>query len=156
MPHDTREHSKTKLMAVASGGGHLIQLLRLKPLLEEYDTLYVSTLRPPGLSARAQVEIVVDANLNEKMRLARLGFQLILLLIKHRPKVIITTGAAPGFLAIVFGKILGAKTIWIDSIANSEELSTSGKKAGYWADLWLTQWPDLTGERGPEFLGAVL
>ena len=42
------------------------------------------------------------------------------------------------------------------SIANAEELSLSGAKAGSCADLWLTQWPHLAREGGPRYLGNVL
>jgi hypothetical protein len=73
-----------------------------------------------------------------------------------RPDVIVTTGAAPGFAAIMFGRLLGAKTVWIDSIANSEELSTSGKQARRWATAWVTQWEHLSQDNGPEYWGAVL
>jgi UDP-N-acetylglucosamine:LPS N-acetylglucosamine transferase len=82
--------------------------------------------------------------------------QLAWLVLKTRPHVVVTTGAAPGFAAIVFGRLLGAKTVWIDSIANSETLSTSGAKAKRWADVWLTQWEHLAGTGGPDYWGGVL
>ena len=43
-----------------------------------------------------------------------------------RPDVVITTGAAPGYFAVRIGKLLGARVVWVDSIANAEELSLSG------------------------------
>jgi hypothetical protein len=57
--------------------------------------------------------------------------------------------------------MMGARTIWLDSIANVDELSLSGQMAGRFADLWLTQWPHLTeadslGQRRPAFAGTVL
>jgi hypothetical protein len=33
--------------------------------------------------------------------------------------------------------------VWVDSVANAEELSLSGKMASEKADLCLTQWPHL-------------
>ena len=75
---------------------------------------------------------------------------------RHRPDVVLSTGAAPGFFAILFGKLLGARTIWVDSIANAEQLSLSGKKAGRFADLWLTQWPHLAQPGGPLYKGSVI
>ena len=71
------------------------------------------------------------------------------------PGVVVSTGAAPGYLAIRFARMLGARTVWIDSIANVEELSMSGRDGQRDADLCLTQWPHLAG--GPvRYLGAVL
>jgi hypothetical protein len=57
---------------------------------------------------------------------------------------------------LLFGKLLGARTIWIDSIANAEQLSVSGAKVKPFADLWLTQWPHLVTKDGPDYKGAVL
>jgi len=68
----------------------------------------------------------------------------------------VTTGAAPGYLAIRLGRLMGAKTIWVDSVANAEELSMSGRLAGRHAGLWLTQWAHLAGRPGPEYRGSVL
>ena len=69
---------------------------------------------------------------------------------------VISTGAAPGYFAIRIGRLLGAKTIWVDSIANAEELSMTGKLVQRHADVWLTQWEHLSRPEGPGFAGAVL
>jgi hypothetical protein len=34
-------------------------------------------------------------------------------------------------------------------------LSMSGRRAGPYATLWLTQWPHLAQEGGPEYRGSV-
>ena len=70
--------------------------------------------------------------------------------------VVISTGAAPGFFGLAFGKLLGARTIWIDSMANVEELSLSGRQVRRFADLWLTQWPHLARPDGPRYEGGVV
>jgi hypothetical protein len=70
--------------------------------------------------------------------------------------VIISTGAAPGFFALMFGKILMRKTIWIDSMANADEMSLAGKKIKPFADIWLTQWEELSLPEGPGYQGQVL
>lgn len=75
---------------------------------------------------------------------------------RERPDVVVSTGAAPGLIALALGKLVGARTIWIDSVANSEELSLSGRLAGRFADLWLTQWRHLGSPKGPQYWGSVL
>ncbi|HVH03936.1 MAG TPA: hypothetical protein VM891_13525 [Amaricoccus sp.] len=71
--------------------------------------------------------------------------------------MVVTTGAAPGLVALALAKRLcGSRTVWIDSIANVEELSTSGTHARRVADVWLTQWEHLARPEGPHFWGAVL
>jgi len=74
---------------------------------------------------------------------------------RERPSVVVSTGAAPGYLAIRCARLMGARTLWIDSVANIEELSMSGRLASTTADLCLTQWPHLADER-IRYLGAVL
>ena len=84
-----------------------------------------------------------------------LGLQLLWVLIRVRPHVVVSTGAAPGCLAILMGRVLGARTIWLDSIANVEAVSMSGRLVRRAAGLWLTQWPHLAVDEGPEFAGRV-
>jgi len=59
-------------------------------------------------------------------------------------------------MAVRMAKWFGARAAWIDSIANAEELSMSGRLAGRYAKLWLTQWPHLAQAQGPYYAGAVL
>jgi UDP-N-acetylglucosamine:LPS N-acetylglucosamine transferase len=84
------------------------------------------------------------------------AFQIALLLFRFRPHVVVTTGALPGLIAIALAKRLGARTIWIDSIANAEEMSLAGQHARKHADLWLTQWPQVAADSGATFHGALL
>jgi len=60
---------------------------------------------------------------------------------------VISTGAAPGLMALMAAKILGIKTIWIDTIASAEKLSLSGRIALKFVDRLYTQWPDLSGPK---------
>lgn len=145
-----------KVLAVASGGGHWVQLLRLRPAYQHHDVTFVSTNAAYAKDVNTQLLTVTDANMNEKFKLLRMFYEMFLHLITIRPDVIITTGAAPGFAAIALGRLFGAKTIWVDSIANSEELSSSGRNAGRLAHAWLTQWEHLAKEDGPQYWGAVL
>lgn len=145
-----------KLLAVASGGGHWVQLRRLQPAFKGADVSWISTQPDYAKEAGKNFYSVKDASLWDKVALIKMFLQVAWLVIKIRPDVVITTGAAPGYAAIMFGRIFGARTIWLDSIANSETLSTSGLKAKRWAHVWLTQWEHLAHADGPEFWGAVI
>jgi len=146
-----------KLLAVASAGGHWVQLNRMFPAFEGHRLHWISTV--PGLAAKIQhgtFTAVRDASMWDKPGLLIMAFQVAWCVLIFRPDVIVTTGAAPGFFAILFGRLLGAKTIWIDSVANAEELSLAGQKAKRWASHWLTQWPELAREEGPHYIGSIL
>lgn len=133
-----------KVLAIASMGGHWIQLLRLRPAFEGADVVFVSN----NASFSTMVEgkkfyAVTDANRNNKLGLIKSFFEVLKIVLKEKPDTIITTGAAPGIMGLFAGKLLRKKTIWIDSIANVEELSMSGRLASKFADRVYTQWPDL-------------
>lgn len=155
-----------RIMAVASAGGHWVQLMRLRPAWQGLDVSYVTTdagLEMPLRKQSAEIDdrvsnffTVVEANRWHKLRLLRQVTQILRIIAVLRPDVILTTGASPGYFALRIGRFLGARTIWIDSIANVEELSLSGKKAQPYADLWITQWEHLAQEDGPSFLGSVI
>jgi hypothetical protein len=84
------------------------------------------------------------------------ALQIAWILMKESPEVVISTGAAPGYFAVVLGRLFGARTIWVDSIANADHISMAGVRVGRHADLWLTQWPHLSRPDGPHYGGAVL
>ncbi|NWG72700.1 MAG: glycosyltransferase [Parvularculaceae bacterium] len=134
-----------------------MQLQRLKPAFAGHDVTFVTV----NAAYRADVDgfafaTIRDATRWNKLGLLRTAWQLVRLLRRIRPDVVVSTGAAPGYLALRLGRLLGARTVWIDSIANAEELSLAGRRAGRVADLWLTQWPHLARPDGPHYRGAVL
>jgi UDP-N-acetylglucosamine:LPS N-acetylglucosamine transferase len=148
---------RPKVLAVSSGGGHWVQLVRLSPAFVDSEVIF-ATVRP-GYRADvtgAAFRVIPDANRWSKLGLLKTALGVGWLLLRERPDVVISTGAAPGFFAIVLGRWFGARTIWVDSVANAEELSLSGQKAGRFAHLWLTQWPHLAKEGGPQYFGNVL
>ena len=146
-----------KVLLVASHGGHWVQLNRLNQAFNGCQLHYVSTEADLANEVgTAKFSFVPDANLDTKLSLIPLAANVLWLVLRYRPDVVVSTGAAPGFFALLFGKLLGAKTIWVDSIANAQQLSVSGEKVKRFADLWLTQWPELEKPEGPFFRGSVI
>jgi UDP-N-acetylglucosamine:LPS N-acetylglucosamine transferase len=154
---DAPTGKRRKLLAVSSGGGHWIQLLRVKDAFRNCEVTFVTT----HASYRSQVKdhrfwTVNDCNLSTKLGLVKTAAQIARIIVVERPDIVISTGAAPGYFALRLARLIGAHTIWVDSIANVERLSISGLEIGHYADLWLTQWPHLTQPEGPHYAGAVL
>lgn len=151
------ETRKPRVLAVSSGGGHWVQLLRLRPAFEDCEVSY-ATVRD-GYRADVPDQCfhrIPDCNRWHPVALMHSTLAIARLVLGLRPDVVVTTGAAPGFLAARIGKLAGARVVWIDSIANVRELSLSGSRAGTFADLWLTQWPHLAASRGCDYRGNVL
>jgi len=148
---------RRKLLAVASGGGHWIQLLRLRSAFSECDVVFATVDPAYQVDVQgAKFYSVPDATRRTVFRLMLTTWEIFWIIFRERPDAIISTGAAPGYIALRMGKLFGARSIWVDSIANSEELSMSGAMVGRYADLWLTQWPHLAKQGGPKYRGAVL
>lgn len=146
-----------KVMLVASSGGHWVQLNRLNPAFEGMEKIYVTTEeRYRATIGPHRFLLVPDASRWNKLRLLWLAVVMLKHMVTVRPDVVVSTGAAPGVFAVLFGKMLGARTIWLDSIANVDQLSMSGRLAGRYTDLWFTQWEHLARPGGPLYKGAVL
>lgn len=146
-----------RILAIASGGGHWQQLMLLRPAFEGHEVLFATTL--PGLAAEFDAHphvTVPDCNRNEKIAILRSAAAVSTLILRKRPDIVISTGALPGVMALAVGRLIGARTVWIDSIANAEEMSMSGKLARRVAHLWLSQWEHVAAEAGADFAGAVL
>lgn len=149
--------SQRRVLAVASGGGHWTQLLRLQPAFEGCEVRFASVHAMYAADVPGhRFHRIADANRWNPQRLLLTAAQLLWVLLRFRPHVVVTTGAAPGVLALLLARRLGLRTVWIDSIANVEEMSMSGRRARRHADLWLTQWPHLARDGGPQYRGSVL
>ena len=144
-------------MAVASIGGHWIQLLRItKGLSDNFGITYVST--DPKCAAMvegADFFSVKDFSRWNAYRIVPSFFKFLGRFIARRPRAVLTTGAAPGLTAVAAAKLLGIRTIWVDSIANVEQLSMCGKVARKFASRTYTQWPELA-DRRTIYAGNVL
>jgi len=149
--------AQQRVLAVASGGGHWKQLMRLRPVFDRYNTQYVTTI--DGLPQQAGVgnfRIIRDCSRDDPMTLLMVNLQMIAIMLRHRPRIIISTGAAPGLIAILFGRMIAARTLWIDSIANGDELSMSGRIARRLAHQTLSQWQGVAENSDVDYWGQLL
>lgn len=146
-----------RVLAVASAGGHWQQLQLLRPAFDDAEVFFLTTL--PGLPEQFDAQpsaILPDCNRHTKLQIVKCTLALLGHVVRFRPHVVITTGALPGVIALAIGRVTGARTIWVDSVANAEEMSMSGKLARRVAHLWMTQWEHVASETGAEYAGAVL
>ena len=145
-----------KVLAVSSIGGHWVQLLRLIPAYEGDNVEFASTNK--GLASTVaphKFHYIPDCSRANKISLIKCFLHIVKLIYLVKPDIIITTGAAPGLMAMIAGRFYGMKTIWVDSIANSEKISLSAKIALKFADAVYTQWQHLEGN-GITYKGNVL
>ena len=148
---------KKKIFAVASIGGHWVQLLRIaKPMEKDYEVVYLCTHPKCATMVEGRkFYLIEDFSRWDAWKMTPSFVRMLGIILKERPKAIITTGAAPGLIGIMAGKMLFRKTIWIDSIANVQHLSASGRIALRFASKVYTQWKDLATPK-VAFAGNIL
>jgi UDP-N-acetylglucosamine:LPS N-acetylglucosamine transferase len=150
---------KLKICLVASAGGHLTQLLKLAQSWAGYEPVFVTTSDAVAgeLQKRGCVYVVGECNRRQLLKTIKVFWQCIRIVLKERPDVVISTGAAAGCMMCFLGKFMGAKILWVDSITNTEKLSLSGRMVRHIADLFLVQWPELAARyRNVEYVGAII
>ena len=151
---------RPRVLAVSSGGGHWVQLLRMRQAFAGCDVVFATVSRKYEADLDGEtLHVFNDATRWNKAALVALCIRLAWIVLRVRPDVVVSTGAAPGYFAMRVGKVLGAKCIWIDSIANVEEISMTGRLVSRHADAVLTQWEHLVDSLGdgmPACEGAVL
>lgn len=146
-----------RLLAAASGGGHWIQLLRLRDSFQGFDTAFVSMFDSyAGLVEGHRYYVVPDAHRFELTAFVPVFWRALKIMLKERPSAVVTTGSAPMLCFILLGRLMGARTLWIDSIANSERMSSSGRLARKLAHKTVSQWPEVAAREGVDSWGSVL
>ena len=136
-----------KLCFASSSGGHYEQILMLKPLMEKYD----SFLMTEKTSYKTEIKGVRTYYLHQVNRkewlfpLAMIGnsFRSLLVFIKERPDVVITTGVLAVIPMCLLAKLFHKKLIYIESFAKVTSPTETGKLMYKFADQFYVQWPQM-------------
>lgn len=148
-----------KLCLAASTGGHLTQLLRLAGACEGRPYFFVTpgAFAADQLRAKAKTYIVNKADYRHPIKLVFMFFHCTYIMLKERPDVVISTGAAVGCLLCLLAKAMGKKTVWVDTISHVDRITLSGKIIMYFSDVFLVQWPELAERyKRARYVGSVL
>lgn len=138
------------------------QLLRLLEHADQWGIqpdVYVTTAAEVArkLEKRGRTYMIGECNRKTPVAVLKVISRVFRIAVKEKPDVIITTGSMPLAMLCLAGRLFGAKIVWIDSIANTERFSVSGRLMVHFADLFLTQWPELS-KRNPKakYAGALI
>lgn len=140
-----------KVLFIASTGGHLSELMQLKSMFNKYDFHIITEKTKSNMYLKdkypKRVNYLVYGTksnmLTYPFKLIFNCFKSLYFYIKIRPKVIITTGAHTAGPMCCIGKIFGSKIVYIETFANSETKSVTGKLVYHFADLFIVQWEDM-------------
>lgn len=147
-----------KILAISSPGGHWTQLNKVcDGLLKEQQHEVVYAVPASLFKSKQEKRLysIVDVSADNKFMLIPCAFQVLYILLKERPDTVISTGAAPGVVAVLVAKLLRINTIWVDSIANVRQISRSGRIIKKHVTTFLTQWEHLEDDKA-QYKGALL
>lgn len=147
-----------KIALPSSAGGHLTELMQIKGALGAHDRFFITARRKDteDLARKERVYFVEDTG-RSPLGLVKNIVSSLRIMTKERPDVIITTGAGAAIPSSIIGKILGAKLVYIESYCRTKSRSWSGTLLYPFADIFLVQWPSMTGKYGKktQYWGGV-
>lgn len=141
-----KEKKRKKVLFISSLGGHLTQLLQLKPLFDEYDYHIVTeqSVITRDLSKQYSMSFLMYGARNYLFRyifkFTYNCFKSLFYFLRERPDVIVTTGAHTAVPMCYIAKLFGKKVIFIESFAKTSTPTMSGKMIYPIADLFIVQW----------------
>ena len=139
-----------RVLFISSTGGHLDELLQLKILFKKYNSYIITEKTKSTISLKDSYSNVNYLAFGTKDHLFSYIFKFIynfiktiILFIKIRPSVIVTTGTHTAVPMCYIGKLFFRKVIYIETIANSKTKTLSGKLVYPIADTFIVQWESM-------------
>ncbi|MCI8806810.1 MAG: polysaccharide biosynthesis protein [Oscillospiraceae bacterium] len=138
---------RPKICFAASSGGHLEELLVLRPLMERYDSFIVTekTAYTAALGG-VRCRYLLQVNRREWGCLPRMAVnaaRALLICLTERPDAVVCTGALATVPLCLLARGLGAKLVFIESYAKVESPTRTGKLLYRFAHRFYVQWPEL-------------
>lgn len=142
---------KKRVLFIASTGGHLNELMQLKPVFNDYNYHVITEKTKSTKSLKNEygkkINFLVygtkDKKLTYPFKFIYNVIKSIFLYIKIRPKYIVTTGTHTAVPICYIGKLFGTKIIFIETYANSKTKTLSGKLIYPIANLFIVQWESM-------------
>lgn len=137
---------KMKVCLVGSSGGHLTHLYLLKPFWNDKERFWVTFDKEDARSVLKDERKVyhcffpTNRNLKNLIKNTWLAFKV---LRKERPDVIISSGAAVAVPFFYLGKLLGAKTVYIEVFDRIDAPTMTGKLVYPVTDKFIVQWEEM-------------
>ena len=139
-----------KVLFISSTGGHLDELLQLKPLFKKYDSYIITEKTKSTIDLKNKFSNVNYLVYGTKEHIMSYIFKFIynlikslILFIKIRPKVIVTTGTHTAVPMCYIGKLFGSKIIFIETFANRSTRTLSGRIIYPISNLFIVQWQEM-------------
>ena len=142
---------KKKVLFISSTGGHLNELLQLSPLFEKYDYHIITEKDKASEALKSKYkDKLLFLPYGTRSKIFSYVFKYIYLCLKSiyyyfklRPKFIVTTGTHTAGPMCYIGKMFGSKIIYIETYANRNKKTATGRLIYPIADLFIVQWEEM-------------
>lgn len=135
---------KKRVLFVCSAGGHLSQLLQMRPWWEHHERRWV-TFDIPDAWAKLEGETLIPAyhpttrSLPNTLRNYRLAREV---LSSWRPDIVISNGAGAAVPFFIQAKKLGIPTVYVEVYDRIDSRTLSGRLCWPLATKFCVQWPE--------------
>ena len=140
-----------RVLFISSTGGHFSELLQLKPLFNKYDSYIITEKDKTNENLKKEYGdklFFLPYGTRSKLftyifKYFYLCLKTIYLFFRIRPKYIVTTGTHTAVPMCYLGKLFGSKIIFIETFANSNTKTLSGRMIYPIANLFVVQWKEM-------------
>ena len=140
---------KKKVMFISSEGGHLNELQQLDFTKYDYFVVTEKTETTKNLDKKYHNKVYFLKYGTRKNILKYLFififnfFKSLSIFLKIKPKVVVTTGTHTAVPMCYIAKLFRKKVIWIETFANRNTKTLSGKMVYPIADVFVVQWEEM-------------
>ena len=148
-----------KILLVCSHGGHLTETLALLPAFAGHELVFATYHSARAAEVRALAPAYFTNNIGTSAwRMALACPWAWNILRRERPDAVVSLGAEIALPFLYAGRLLGIRTLFIESWCRIEGLSLTGRLVYPVVDAFYVQWPQLLRACGPkaQFFGAVV
>lgn len=140
-----------KVLFISSMGGHLSELMQLKSIFKNYDYRIVTENHKSTKWLRSRYKSKVEyLSTGNKDNMLKYIFVMpynviksLIIFFKFKPNVIVTTGAHTCVPMCYIAKVFRKKVIYIESFANIETKTLTGRLIYPIADIFVVQWKSM-------------
>lgn len=148
-----------KVLMVASSGGHMEELTRLKNVIEKYDCCWVTEKNDfqtygDNIKVDYYMPQVNRREIFFIFKFIYVTLRALQIIIKEKPDFVVSTGALISYPFCRIAKWMGKKVVFIESFARVNELSLTGRLLYNHVNRFIVQWPELSSEYDKAVVGG--
>jgi UDP-N-acetylglucosamine--N-acetylmuramyl-(pentapeptide) pyrophosphoryl-undecaprenol N-acetylglucosamine transferase len=139
-----RRRPLRRLALAASPGGHVDLLVALAPAFEGFERTWLLPRGSRMVALRGQGERTAPLRLFENSRLNYVAnlLEALVALGRCRPQIVVTSGAGIVVPFCLLARLIGARLVFVETMARVTTGSATGRFLTRLADVTLVQWPE--------------